>query len=361
MSEPKCCVDCFAHEWLREYVRENGDAEGDCDYCGRKEVSVIAIGQLFDSFKNLMELYVPSDDPDGERLVDLVQWDYEVFEDNVHSSGAAAHLLEDILKAEWDDDSGEPPVDAHELYYRRVSVWNHTTMVEAWNEFCDKVKKDPAHEPSLPALFDDEMARMEVELSQEAILYRARVGFINDENGGIQPFERADIGAPPPNRVRPGRANAEGEVVIYAADQEQTAVAEVRPWRGLLVSVAEIKMMRGLRLVDLSRQPRPSNPFTDEAPQYEIELEGLLRAFGEELGRPLRRADDPCDYLPCQKLVRRIRNSGFYDGIRYPSAMDRGGTNVVLFDPRSVQIGSSKLVQVQGVEISYDTFDENQQ
>jgi hypothetical protein len=360
MSKSRCCVNCFAHEWLCDFVRDNSNAVDDCDYCGHKDVPIVAIDELYEPFKNLMELYVPSNEPHGEMLMDLIQGDYEVFEDELHSSDKAAILLEDILRTRWDDDSGEPQVDAHKLYYRHSSVWYHTTMVEAWNEFCGEVKKNPVHEPNLPWLYDDELARMEVELPKGAVLYRARVGFISDEDGGIRPFERADMSAPPPEKVRPGRANAKGEVVLYVADQEQTAVAEVRPWRGLLVSVTEIKAMCNLRLVDLSKRPPPSNPFTDEAPQYELELEGLLRAFGEELGRPLRRADDPRDYLPCQKLVRRIRDCGFYDGIRYPSAMDRGGANIVLFDPKLVKPGPSKLVEVQGVGIAYDTFYEGQ-
>src|SRR5207249_2883866 len=95
------------------------------------------------------------------------------------------------------------------------------------------------------------------------------------------------------------------------------------------------------------------NPFTAEAPQYEREIEELLAAFGEELGRPIRRADDPKDYLPCQKLVHRIRASGFYDGIRYPSAMAPSGTNVVLFDATVAEIGASKLVEVKDVGVTY--------
>ena len=63
-------------------------------------------------------------------------------------------------------------------------------------------------------------------------------------------------------------------------------------------------------------------------------------AFGEELGRPLRRADDPRDYVPC------------------PSAMAPGGTNVVLFDPKLAGIGLSKLVEVHEVAISYDPIED---
>ena len=87
-------------------------------------------------------------------------------------------------------------------------------------------------------------------------------------------------------------------------------------------------------------------------------MQELLFAFGEQLGRPLRRADDPADYVPCQKLVHRIRSSGFYDGIRYPSAMAPKGSNVVLFDPGAVHIGRSKLVEVKEIGITYGLVDE---
>jgi hypothetical protein len=54
-------------------------------------------------------------------------------------------------------------------------------------------------------------------------------------------------------------------------------------------------------------------------------------------------------------LAQRSRASG-YDGIRYPSAMNPGGSNVVLFDPSLAEIGASKLVQIEGVKVTYSTF-----
>jgi RES domain-containing protein len=199
---------------------------------------------------------------------------------------------------------------------------------------------------------------MEAKLPRGTVLYRARVGFVSGEHGRIQPFQGTDIGAPPPRQRKSGRANAEGELVLYVADEEATAIAEVRPWRGLFVSVAQVQAARDVRIVDLSEAPPATNPFTDESPQYEVELEELLMAFGEELGRPLRRADNPSDYLPSQKLVRRIRQCGFYDGIRYPSAMSSRGTNVVLFDPTVVEIGIARLVEVREIGVTYGSPEE---
>ena len=355
-----CCVKCFAYEWLRNYVLETSDKIGDCDYCGRKEIAIIPLHVLYQPFENLIELYVPSNDQNGEFLIDLIQADYEIFEDEFYADGDAAKLLGDITYSGWDDDSGESPVDPHELYYHRSSSWYHTTMREAWEEFCYNIKENPTHELNLPDSFDEDLARLETELPRNFSIFRARIGFQDDELGRPRPFEGIDIGAPPPNSAKAGRANSEGQVVLYAADQEPTAISEVRPWRGLLVSVAELILSQSLRLVNLSAPPPPSNPFTDEAPQYELELEDLLISFGMELGRPLRRADYPQDYLPSQKLVRRIQGSSLYDGIRYPSAIVPSGTNLVIFDPNLVRIGSSKLVEIGDFEIPYSPFVEEQ-
>ncbi|WGS46151.1 RES domain-containing protein [Burkholderia sp. JSH-S8] len=339
---------------MRDYVRDRSDGIGVCDYCEASGIEVIEIDALYEPFKNLMQLYASSDYANGEMLIDTIQWDYEVFEDSLYCSDGAAGLLEDILMTGWDDDSGESPIRAHELYRRS---WVGPTMLEEWNDYCIDVKQHPDKKPDLPPLFDEEVGRQEAEVRQGSILYRARIGF-NKTERAIEPYAGVGMGAPPPNKVsQPGRANKKGESVLYIADQEATAVAEMRPARGLLVSVAEVHAVRDLRLVDLHKPVRRSNPFTDEAPQYELELEHLLRAFGEELSRPLRRTDDHHEYLPCQKLVERIRESGLYDGIRYPSAMAPGGSNIVLFATDLVAIGISKLVEIRGIDVSYIDFE----
>ena len=60
----------------------------------------------------------------------------------------------------------------------------------------------------------------------------------------------------------------------------------------------------------------------------------------------------PRDYVPSQRLSEYAERVGF-DGIRYPSAMLRGGTNVVFFDPTVCEVTSSRLVKVTGLDIEY--------
>ena len=44
----KCCINCFAHKWLQEYVREASAATGDCDYYEREGVAVVDIEELYE-------------------------------------------------------------------------------------------------------------------------------------------------------------------------------------------------------------------------------------------------------------------------------------------------------------------------
>lgn len=357
-----CCPDCFSHPWLRALVNDEGVPGGSCDYCDAKATTVLDIDQLCEPFRNLMTLYVPAGEatlveglsPEGEPLIDLIQADYEVFSDDLICSARAEQLLNDILRSDWDDDSGESYPDAGEQYVRRGDEWGHTRMVEKWAQYCADVKAQPRRKPDFGPLFDEELERLMKTSNTGDHFFRARPGYeILDYK--CEPYKGAAIGAPPKNRAKAGRANKRGEVVLYVADEAETAVAEVRPARGNLVSLATLSAKRELRIVDLTSLPWTANPFVDETPQYEQELGALLAAFAEELARPLRRSDDYREYRPSQMLVRRIREAG-YDGIRYPSAMNMGGKNLVVFDPTAAEIGPSQLVEVRDVHVEFEPF-----
>jgi hypothetical protein len=299
-----------------------------------------------------MSSYKPAEGPpmeSGEPIVMLIQDHWQVFSDDLVTSNREGALLEAIMDSGWDDDSGEPRLSAYDHYVD--SPWYHETLDQIWEEFAYEVKRDPSRPLRIRGpgfddfLFDEELLnRRTVQLPAGTVLYRARLGFARDPEGGAKPFSGSEIGAPPPDKARPGRANAEGKLVLYCADQERTAVAEVRPARGEYVSVAKVSAIKEVMILDLVTNPEPPNPFTateEFDANYWAELNQLLVAFGEQLEKPLRARDDLTDYIPSQKLAERIENSGA-DSIRYPSAMEPGGTNVVLFDPSKVEIGSSR-------------------
>jgi hypothetical protein len=294
----------------------------------------------------------------GTAILELIQDDWNVFSERVFDHDRAGALLEAIMDSGWDDDSGLPHLGASDPYVAKQDHWSHDTLEQIWREFAERVKSDPSQPLEFHGgdfddfLIDEELTGRRTMLYPiNTVLYRARLGFVRGTEGD-EPFSGAKIGAPPPEKARPGRANAEGKVVLYCTDQEETAVAEVRPVRGEFVSVAEMRTVREIRILDLVAEAELPNPFTNDSVAYFVELSDLLSAFAEELSKPLRARDDLTDYIPSQKLAERIE-AARVDGIRYPSAMAPGGTNIVLFDPSAVEIGASRLVEVLETKVKY--------
>lgn len=324
---------------------------------------MIPVAALHEPFHNLISSYKRAEGPPleyGTPIVDLIQDDWGLFSERLVERGGAGVLIESILHSGWDDDDGEPPLDASDPYVAQHRKWSHDTLADIWEEFTEQVKEDPSRKlmfrhPEFDDFLvgEDLLGRRTVPEPVGTVYYRARPGFVKtDEDDRLEPHSGVGIGAPPPERTKAGRANPEGKVVMYCADQETTAVAEIRPARGEYVSVAEVRAIRELKILDLATEPEWPNPFTDEAVNYEVEFAALLSAFAEDLEKPLRYRDDPTDYIPSQKLADLIERTGV-DGIRYPSAMSPGGTNVVLFDTKTVDIGPSRLVEVTETKVSY--------
>jgi len=178
-------------------------------------------------------------------------------------------------------------------------------------------------------------------------LFRARQGGKTDDHGRLHPYPSDEMGAPPADRCPSGRANSRGIPVLYTASDIATAVAEIRPWKGAPVTVADVILNNGARVVDLVDIPGLESPFGRENLKADLDSLEMLGALGHQLSQPVAPTDAELEYVPTQYLAELIRHSG-YDGIRYPSALGPGA-NVVLFDPTSATIANARLVRVTNV------------
>ena len=360
-----CCPSCFQDSTVIAFVGSNSIITGVCDFCDAVDQPLISAASLAGLFEPLLlnYRYLDSDtlhdyeDPIsvGELLIDLVQ-EWDIFTDEIFCSGSAADLLAQIASSRWDDDSGEPPFDPDGLYTKRPSKW-HSEMASDWDDFSNRVKKNPGVCAPLPEIFDEDAWRYSGVVSIDSVLHRARLGFILGQHQ--EKFPWPQMGAPPPDKACAGRANCKGESVLYCAETETTAVAEVRPATGLVVSVCRIRPHRALEVLDLV-STHTINPFECEPGmlRYWSELLDLVYAFGRQLSTPLERSDSLIDYLPSQKLALRLRDAGF-DGIRYPSAMDERGVNLVFFDPSDCEILDSKLVKIEFTSIQFSQYNQH--
>jgi len=350
-----CCPNCFSDEFLKQYIVEHSTAKGECDSCGEEDASLIEASELADLFHNLLSMYEEAESYEaGERLILRVQGDWSVFNEEALDEDSQCDLLEEIANSDWDDDSGESPINATALYQVHGG-WLHATHEERWEQYCSDVRDDPDRTFPFEEYLSEDFYQLEVMLPNGTTLFRARRGFRPGDYGERHAFTGDEIGAPPTEKASPGRVNVKGQRVLYCADQEATAVAEVRPARGFYVSVATMTLNRDVRILDLM-QPLKINPFLTETLKWDVEIQALLASFAEEMSRPLERDDDQTHYLPCQRLAEYIRGA-HYDGIRYASALNPDGTNVVFFDPTVADVSGSKLVTITEIKLTY----ENQQ
>ena len=348
-----CCPSCFQHPTVIEFIVSNSEATGVCDFCAAVDQPLVSVTFLAGLFEPLLlnYCYLGSDTLDvGEFLIDLVQ-EWDIFTDEIVCSGVAADLLEEIANSHWDDDSGEPPVDQHALYTKRSSRWYSTSMASNWDDFSHQVKSNPGASIPLSEVFDEDAWRFAGTVPIDSVLYRARLGYKLGRDEEKLPLP--EMGAPPPEEARAGRANPEGESVLYCAETEMTAIAEVRPATGFVVSVCLLRPRRELRVLDLV-STHTINPFECEPGElgYWSELLELLYTFGRQLSTPLERNDSVIDYLPSQKLASRLQEAHF-DGIRYPSAMDERGVNLVFFGPSVCEVFKPKLVKIKRTSVQF--------
>lgn len=350
-----CCPNCFSDEFLKQYIVEHSTAKGECDSCGAEETSLIEASELAGFFHNLLSIYEEAESYEvGERLISRVQWDWSVFSEDALDEDSRGDLLEEIANSDWDDDSGESPINAN-AFYQLHGGRLHTTHEERWEQYCSDVRDDPDQTFPFEGHLAEDFHQLSVTLPMGTTLFRARRGFKPGEYGERHAFPGDEIGAPPAEKASPGRVNVKGQRVLYCADQEATAVAEVRPARGFYVSLATMILNREVKILDLM-QPLKINPFATETLKWDVEIQALLASFAEEMSRPLERDDDPTHYLPCQRLSGYIRDA-HYDGIRYQSALSPDGTNAVFFDPTVADVSGSKLVTITEINVTY----ENQQ
>jgi hypothetical protein len=129
----------------------------------------------------------------------------------------------------------------------------------------------------------------------------------------------------------------------------ETAITEVRPWIGADVSVAQLKTMRPLTLVDCASSDRRFMVYGDGEPDPEERKRACWRDIDRAFARPVERSDHGTDYVPTQVIAEMFRRAGI-DGIGYRSSLGPGH-NVALFDIDSADVINCALYRVQSVKL----------
>lgn len=368
-QSPRCCPKCFEDKTLEKHIRQRGK-KGFCDFCQKNRAITCPVEDLADLFLPLIQRYevtthgehynhhVEEASDRGEFLHQAIQNDWGIFSEHVFDAGRAEELLAAILEPLKLEE-----LDLGSFYTARDEAYATRTPKDQWWEFQQHIKHERRFlvDPNASALIvdprsllhDGVLSRLVREIPASTVVYRARLGSEEDASAPKpMPRPEKEMGAPPYHLIRHGgRANPPGIRVLYAALEQETAVAEIRPWVGAYVTVAECALRKSLRLIDFSDSRRLAlgSPFGHVDLDAELDLAATLHVVGEKMAEPMGPETREIDYVPTQYVADVIQAAG-YDGVMYGSALAEGGRNVVVFDPDKVEVQSTYLVRVSKVQ-----------
>lgn len=229
--------------------------------------------------------------------------------------------------------------------------WNFARAVKGKNRYF----RDKDTEHFLKLLLSTSKNR-KLDLPKDRYLWRAQLG--HDLQPMYQDDEYIDdIPAPfPPNRMKPliheaaeGRANPKGIPYLYLATTKETAMAEVRPWLGSLISVGQFKTEKDIVLINCSVNHKRSIIYLEE-PEAEKKEQAVWADIDRAFSKPISVNDKVADYVPTQIIAEFFKNENI-DGIFYKSMLG-DGYNIALFDIDSATLVNCNLFEVE--KLSFD-------
>lgn len=209
-------------------------------------------------------------------------------------------------------------------------------------------------EDSFQKQLDGLVHSCEMGISKATPFYRARIGIDGVEHGDVfnpnprhMPFTDADLGAPPPPIASAGRLNRQGVSYLYIGSSRETAISEIRPHPGHLISLGQFDTVRDLRVLDFSKPTFLDFPLTDVG----LEQFDLISSIDRDLSRPItpeRRAA----YISAQFIADLVRQRGF-DGVLYRSSVS-DGTNLCVFDPHTLNYAPGSASVFRTKQVNYE-------
>lgn len=239
------------------------------------------------------------------------------------------------------------------------------TEFKSWRSYWDfehatkqrtRYVRDPETEAFLQAVRHTGEKRVQI-IPADGFLWRAQLGCVwetvreNNEHLYDIPAPYAEQRMKPlVGQVTEGRANPKGIPYLYLASERDTALAEVQPWMGSLISVGQFKTRHQLRIVNCTKDREGFNVYLEGEPPPEAREEAVWAHIDRAFAAPVSRSDDVADYVPTQIIAELFKASGF-DGIAYRSSLG-GGRNIALFD-----LDAGELINCFLFEVKKITFD----
>jgi RES domain-containing protein len=338
------CANCFDDDDLQKWICEQNGPFG-CDACGQSDSPTVELADLCGYLRQCLSNFYSSaiEELPLEMLkegtgtwstVDLI-FDTEMLDLPRDMDG---HLYDAIMAITCDDDEW--------CEYDWLSLDADELLRINWESFCQTIK----HERRFFFLRkghadDDRESLSSAELLEWIVKHVQKFGLIRRLSSGTtlwrarsninpqDPHDATTFGPPPPKlATQSNRMNPPGIPMFYVSESAASAVREIR---ATSAKVGHFMLTRDITILDLNVLPKVPGIFSNPSREETLALK-FLHHFRKAIMEPVARDDRAhIEYIPSQVVTEYFREyrfpDGYIDGIRYPSTVHPGGSNVVIF------------------------------
>lgn len=316
------CSNCFSDIEIKSHIISLSTENGDCIYCGEKDVSLLAVNELLDFFEELFSLY--KEDTSGITLIDCIENDWNLFSRKSVGIEIISEILTKTSFSAWSADteiSYIAEIEENISYWERLKEslkWERRFLVEMEN---------------IKELEWDSFFKGQITFTDSERFFRARIHYVEGE-AKLLPVK---MGSPVKEKVNSGRGNPQGIPYLYLSKLPLTTLYETRALLHDEVSVGEFKVLTGkeLNIVDFTEKGGAFAGVGNLISHTKaIRLKELI---SKDLSKPIRRYDSDIEYIPTQFICEFIRYAIGADGILFKSSLHHEGLNLVLFETDKVE------------------------
>ncbi|WP_340082252.1 RES family NAD+ phosphorylase [Terribacillus sp. FSL K6-0262] len=350
-----CCINCINNKQISyEIIKLN--LIGDCSFCEGKDLNICDIKSSIFAYPKRLILRLNKSDS-GFRIQRFLTKQINLFNpelpqeviDNliIHMTGGLRNL---------EDLQGNFAVPYH-----------LSSLVGEWKNFKDAVKYSNRFGFGISERLSEALRYILIEnkytLTKNEHYFRARLGYdkikVEQRHGypgeqvvTIKDMEVAFSGdkimAPPSHLVNEGRLNPRGISYLYVAENDITAIAEVRPHKHKKVSVANVKTNDTLEVSCFDNRTFFEKPTLSEQLDFYL----LTNFLNSEFSKPIDEDTRYLDYLPTQYVSELAKNLKI-EGIRYSSSLE-DGFNICIFNTEKVEFVESDIAKISSVKLEIE-------
>jgi RES domain-containing protein len=126
---------------------------------------------------------------------------------------------------------------------------------------------------------------------------------------------------PDSKRVKAGRLNPIGVAYLYLGNNISTSMKETRVSDGHPFCIGLFKPIKELKILDFTTN-RELEEKKDNSYKYIVD---------KMFSKHTEKCKDEREYWPTQFITNLIIDKGVYDGVKYSSAVQKGGYNICIF------------------------------